>query len=123
MVENITLMCRRCGGNFPSYKLSFDAQQQVYVCEDCNSVAKAAIPTEARLGIRRSGLVINKAQSIAYKCPHCSFKTYFKKERVPRACPYCDKPVNLENNAQIGANQLLSEVEEATFFDKGSGRN
>ena len=95
-MEEVMVICRKCGNKVPSSSLKLDLDEKMMICMDCvkNKVIHKEIGQEAFHKKEEKQPEMESKSKIAHKCNSCGYKFKIDPEtKIPRNCPYCNARV------------------------------
>ncbi len=95
-MEEIMVLCRKCGNKVPSSSLKLDLDEKLMICPDCikNKSLHKEIEKEVFHKKEENKAVEEESAKISHKCTSCGYKFKIDPEtKIPRNCPYCNARV------------------------------
>ena len=97
-MENIMVLCKKCGNKVPASSLKLDLDEKKMICPDCikNKGIHKEIEKEVfnKQDDSSKPFQEEKSSRIAHKCTSCGYKFKIDPEtNKPKNCPYCNARV------------------------------
>ncbi len=101
-MEDVMVLCRKCGNKSPSSSMKLDVDEKAFICPECiknKSVRKEINKTvfhkkEDDVKEAEPRKAKEDPDKIRHKCSSCGFKFRVNIDtKTPKNCPYCNSRV------------------------------